>query len=46
MQAFSRRKEGTIDYGILKNSIRDGCFVIETVSVLKFKQVQGSMQRA
>ena len=28
----------------MKNSIRDGCNVIATVSVLKFPQVQGSMQ--
>ena len=38
-------KEGTIDDGPVKNSIRDGCNVIETISVLKFPQVQGSMQR-
>ena len=30
----------------MKNSIRDGCNVIETISVLKFQQVQGSMQLA
>ena len=30
----------------MKNSIRDGCNVIETISVLKFQQVQRSMQRA
>ena len=30
----------------MKNSIRDGCNVIETISVLNFQQVQGSMQRA
>ena len=30
----------------MKNSIRDGCNVIETISVLKFQQVQDSMQRA
>ena len=29
----------------MKNSIRDRCSVIETISVLKFQQVQGSMQR-
>ena len=28
----------------MKNPIRDGCNVIETISVLKFPQVQGSMQ--
>ena len=30
----------------MKNSIRDGCNVIEIISVLKFPQVQGSMQLA
>ena len=30
----------------MKNSIRDGCNVIETVSVLKFPQVEGSLQLA
>ena len=30
----------------MKNSIRDGCIVIETISVLQFQQVQGSMQLA
>ena len=30
----------------MKNSIRDGCNVIETISELKFPQVQGSMQLA
>ena len=30
----------------MKNSIRDGCNVIETISVLKFPQVQGSMELA
>ena len=39
-------KEGTIDDGPLKNSIRDGCNVMETISVLKFPQVRGSMERA
>ena len=29
----------------MKNSIRDRCNIIETISVLKFQQVQGSMQR-
>ena len=28
----------------MKNSIRDGCIVIETISILKFPQVQGSLQ--
>ena len=30
----------------MKNSIRDRCNVIETISVLKFPQVKGSMQLA
>ena len=30
----------------MKNPIRDGCNVIETISVLKFPQIQGSMQLA
>ena len=30
----------------MKNSIRDGCNVIETICVLKFPQVQGSLQLA
>ena len=30
----------------MKNSIRDGCIVIETISVLKIPQFQGSMQLA
>ena len=30
----------------MKNSIRDRCNVLETTSVLKFPQVQGSMQLA
>ena len=30
----------------MKNPIRDGCNVIETISVLKFPQDQGSMQLA
>ena len=36
----------SIDDGLVKNSIRDGCNVIETISALKFPQVQGSMQLA
>ena len=44
--SFSRCKEGTIDDEPVKNSIRDGCNVIETISVLKILQVQGSMQLA
>ena len=44
--SFSWCKEGTIDDGAVKTSIRDGCIVIETISVLKISQVQGSMQLA
>ena len=46
IQAFSWCKKGTIDDGPVKNSIRDGCNVIETIGVSKFPQVQGSMQLA
>ena len=46
IQTFCRCNEGTIDKGPVKNSIRDGCNVIETFSVLKFPQVQGSLQLA
>ena len=46
IQAFCRCKEGKIDDGPVKNSIRDGCIVIETISVLKIPQVKGSMQLA
>ena len=45
-QAFSRCKEGRIDEGPVKNSFRDMCNIIETISVLKFPQVQSSMQLA
>ena len=44
--SLSRCNEGTIDDGPVKNSIRDGCNVIETISVLKFPKVQGSLQLA
>ena len=30
----------------MKNSIREGCIVIETISVLKIPQVQGTMKLA
>ena len=46
IQAYRRCNKGAIDYGPVKNSIRDGCNVIETISLLKFPQVQGSMQLA
>ena len=44
IQAFSRCNEGTIDEGPVKNPNRAWCNVIETIWVLKFSQVQGSMQ--
>ena len=43
---FSRCKEGTIGYGVVNNPIPTGCNVIETISVLNFPQVQGSLQLA
>ena len=43
---FSRCKEGTIGYGVVNNHIPTGCNVIETISVLNFPQVQGSLQLA
>ena len=46
VQAIRRCNKGTIVDGHVKNPIRDGCNVIETISVLKFQQVQGSMQLA
>ena len=46
IQILCRCKEGTIDDGLVKNPIRDGCNVIETISVLKFLQVQDSIQLA
>ena len=46
MQAFSRCNEGTIVDGAVKNPNRTRCNVIETISVLKFPQVTGSLQLA
>ena len=46
MQTFCRCNEGTIDDGPVKNPNRAGCNVIETIWVLKFPQVQGSLQLA
>ena len=43
---FSRCNEGTIGYGRVNNPNPTGCNVIETISVLKFPQVQGSLQFA
>ena len=41
-----RCNEGTIDDGPAKNPNRAGSNVIETIWVLKFPQVQGSLQLA
>ena len=46
IQTFCRCNEGTIDDGRVKNPNLAGCNVIETISVLKFLQVQGSLQLA
>ena len=43
---FSRCNEGTIGDGAVNNPNPIGCNVIETISVLKFPQVQGSLQLA
>ena len=43
---FSRCKEGTIGDEAVNNPNPTGCNVIETISVLKFPQVQGSLQLA
>ena len=43
---FSRCNEGTIGDRAVNNPNPTGCNVIETISVLKFPQVQGSLQLA
>ena len=43
---FSRCNESTIGDGAVNNPNPTGCNVIETISVLKFPQVQGSLQLA
>ena len=43
---FSRCNDGTIVDGAVNNPNPSGCNVIETISVLKFPQVQGSLQLA
>ena len=43
---FSRCNEGTIIDGAVNNPNPTGCNVIETISVLQFQQVQGSLQLA
>ena len=46
IQGFSRCNEGTIVDGAVNNPNPTGCNVIETISVLKFPQVQCSLQLA
>ena len=46
MQAFIWCNEGTIVDGAVKNPNRTRCNVVETISVLKFPQVKGSLQLA
>ena len=43
---FSRCNEGTIGDGAVNNPNPRGCNVKATISVLKFPQVQGSLQHA
>ena len=43
---FNRCNEGTIGDGAANNPNPTGCNVIKTISVLKFPQVQGSLQLA
>ena len=43
---FSRCNEGTIVYGAVNNPNPTGCNVMETIIVLKFPQVKGSLQLA
>ena len=43
---FSRCNEGTIVDGAVNNPNPTGCNVIEIISVLKYPQVQGSLQLA
>ena len=46
IQTFCRCNEGTIVDGPVNNPNPTSCNVIETISVLKFPQVQGSLQFA
>ena len=41
---FSLCNEGTIGHGAVNNPNSTGCNVKETISILKFPQVQGSLQ--
>ena len=44
MLGFSRCNEGTIGDGAVNNANPTGCNVKATISILKFPQVQGSLQ--
>ena len=44
IQGFSRCNEGTIGDGAVNNPNSTGCNVKETISILKFPQVQGSLR--
>ena len=46
MLGFSRYNEGTMGDGAVNNPKPTGCYVKATISVLKFPQVQGSLQLA
>ena len=46
IQNFCRCNESTIDEGHVKDPSRAGCNVLETIWVLKFPQVKGSLQLA
>ena len=46
IQAIRRCNKGTIFDGAVDNPNPTGCNVIETIIVLKFPQVQGSLQLA
>ena len=46
MQIFCRCNEGTIGDGVVNNPNPTGCNLIETISVLKFPQIEGSLQLA
>ena len=46
IQTFCRCNKGTIDEGPVKNPNRTGGNVIETIWLLKFSQVQGSLHLA
>ena len=44
MLGLSRYNEGTIGYEAVNNPNPRGCNLKETISILKYPQVQGSLQ--